>query len=402
MIRTLMKNKNKNQLLILVTLGLFAICVGLWGNYRQLWLASNNLTAAAIGRVMSVASIVAALSLLFYTKKFSINKIKKGITITLVLKLFISLLLLLVDKSNNLFLIKFLSFFDIACESIILSSIYPFMMCYQKNDELYGKKDVVENFGKTSGVLLGCILFGKIVFNYKIGFKTCLLISIFFTILAIFTILLIEDNQNIKMDMSKENIIKYLKGNRLAMIYLIYNSICNVSFNVVVGLKMLMLVNFGKFSTHSATVFILILAVVDIIIGALSINILKSKNDYINISIKFLVRLILFILVAISDSFLVMLCAISYCLVTSVAYGSIVNGHMINKVDNNYILDFTVINHIGNLIGEAIGILIAGIMFDFGFKYIFISAIPIMIVQLIMAYYLIYNKRKNIALKPEI
>ena len=42
-----------------------------------------------------------------------------------------------------------------------------------------------------------------------------------------------------------------------------------------------------------------------------------------------------------------------------------------------------------------IGIDIDGLMFNFGFRYIFLLASLIIFIQIIMAYYLVYRKRKS-------
>lgn len=395
MTRTSIK-KVDNKFLILLVLAFFTVAVGLWGNYRQLWLAANNLSAASISKVISIASVVASLSLAFYTQKFSINKLKSGMIITLIIKIIISIILLAIDGTNNLFWLKFLSFFDIACENIIITSIYPYIMSYQKSDELYGKKTVVENLGKTAGVFIGSLLFGHIIFNRLVGFKSCLIISIIFVVLALVTLLLIKDNKKKIDDKIDVPILKYLKKEKLLMFYLLYNTISNLSYNVVVGLKMLMLTTYNNFSTQTATYIVLMFCVIDIIFGALAIRILKSQNDYVNISIKFLVRIILYIIVFLTNNPLVLIIAMGYTLITNISYSNLISGFMTNNIKENYVLDFTVINYIFQLIGEAIGIYIAGVMFNYGFAKLLLVASGFMIVQLIMAYYIIYRKRQKL------
>ncbi len=390
------KKKIDNKILILLMLAFFTVAVGLWGNYRQLWLASNNLSAASISKVISIASIVAALSLAFFTQKFSINKLKIGILITLMLKIFISILLLLIDGSSNLFWLKFLSFFDIACENIIISSVYPYIMCYQKSDELYGRKSVIENLGKTAGVFIGSLLFSRLLFNHLIGYRECLIISIIFVFLALATLYFINEEDKVKIDDTKKGILKYLKKEKLLLFFLLYNTISNLSYNMVVGLKMLMLTTYNDLSTSTATYLVLMFGIIDIIFGALAINKLKSHNDYLNMSIKFLIRIILYIIVFITNNPAVLVVAMGYTLITNIAYSNLIAGFMTNSIKEKYVLDFTVINYICQLIGEAAGIYIAGTLFNYGFNNLLIIAAGIMVIQLIMAYYIVYRKRQKL------
>lgn len=269
-------------------------------------------------------------------------------------------------------------------------------MCYQKSDELYGKKTVIENLGKTVGVLIGCLVFGRIIFSYKISYRACLIISILFNFMALFTLALINDNSHKKVEENSDSIIKYLVSHKALLLFLAYNCLSNMSYNIVLGLKMLMLTDFGNFSTNMATSFILIFCVLDIIFGALAIKILKSNNDYVNMSIKFLIRAILLMIVVITNNVYIMIVAMAYSLLTNIAYSNLIAGFMTNSIDNKFVLDFTVLNYITTLIGEAIGVFIAGIFYAYGFKYIALAGGIIMIIQLIMAYYIIYIKRKTL------
>ena len=85
-----------------------------------------------------------------------------------------------------------------------------------------------------------------------------------------------------------------------------------------------------------------------------------------------------------------------YTLITNISYSNLISGFMTNNIKENYVLDFTVINYIFQLIGEAIGIYIAGIIFNYGFAKLLLVAAGFMIVQLIMAYYIIYRKRQKL------
>ena len=48
------KVKDENKILIM--LAFFSISVGLWGNFRQLWLQDNNFTVTQIGNIISVGT----------------------------------------------------------------------------------------------------------------------------------------------------------------------------------------------------------------------------------------------------------------------------------------------------------------------------------------------------------
>lgn len=108
---------------ILIFLGLFGFSLGLFNNYRELWMNANNLSATSISRIIGISSIITVLVLFFFTIKVNTNKLKDGITISLILKMLTSTILICLNNTNKIVLIKFLMFFDIAFTELILSSI---------------------------------------------------------------------------------------------------------------------------------------------------------------------------------------------------------------------------------------------------------------------------------------
>lgn len=149
-----MKKRKENQgLKILIFLGIFGFSLGIYDNYRELWMSANGLSPETISRVISLSYIITVLSLLFFTIR-SVNKIKEGITFTIILKLITGTTLICLNNRELSFFIKFFKFFDIAFTQIIISSIYLLLMSFQKSDEIYTKKSVVESLGSKLGFLV--------------------------------------------------------------------------------------------------------------------------------------------------------------------------------------------------------------------------------------------------------
>ena len=135
-IKKLTQNKS---FLLLLFLGLFSFAIGLFSNYRELWLSSNNLSARSIANIFSLSSLITVFVFFFFSLKVSSKKLKEGITIALVLKMVVSTILVCLNGTNYLFLIKFLMFFDIAFNELIVASIYPLMLTISKSDVMYTK-----------------------------------------------------------------------------------------------------------------------------------------------------------------------------------------------------------------------------------------------------------------------
>lgn len=63
----ILTNENK----ILIMLAFYSISIGLWGNFRQLWLENNNFTTSQISQILSLGTLLCALGILVVTNKIT-------------------------------------------------------------------------------------------------------------------------------------------------------------------------------------------------------------------------------------------------------------------------------------------------------------------------------------------
>ena len=54
-------NKVKEENKILIMLAFFSISVGLWGNFRQLWMQDNNFTVTNISNILSIGTFISCI-----------------------------------------------------------------------------------------------------------------------------------------------------------------------------------------------------------------------------------------------------------------------------------------------------------------------------------------------------
>ena len=69
------KIKDENKILIM--LAFFSVSKGLWENFKQLWLQDNNLNVTEISQILSIASLFCVITLIIFSKKLCLDKIKK-------------------------------------------------------------------------------------------------------------------------------------------------------------------------------------------------------------------------------------------------------------------------------------------------------------------------------------
>ncbi len=204
---------------------------------------------------------------------------------------------------------------------------------------------------------------------------------------------------NIRIEHTKEKkqiknkMIKYILNSKIMILYLLYNFIGAIAMNTALGLKMLTLTNYFNFSDNIATNYLLIVGLIADGIGILALKYLTPKNDYITITIKFGIRFIGYIIAFMSNNLIITLIAITWSLLISTAYENICDGVYINRIENDYQLSFANVRYIIKFLGEAIGVLFCGIMYESGLRYMFGLSAIFMIFQIGLAYYLIYLRR---------
>lgn len=386
------KLKKENQ--ILVMLVFFSISVGLWGNFRQLWLEANNFSATNISNIISIGTFISVLGIIFVGKYIKLDKLKYFITFTLLIKFFNMLLLLKLNNSLNSALINISIAIDVLTEYIIISSIYPLITTILKNNTIYSKRKLTEYLFRDVGVLIGGILIGKTVIGISVNYNVCLFLSIIFLGIAIITNvnLRIEKSNKIKKD-TKSSLIKYILKSKIQVLYAIYTFIGATAFSTALGLKMLTFTNYLGFSDSSATKYLLIIGLIADVVGILALKYFTPKNDYITITIKFGIRFIAYIIAFISNNIIITLIAITWSILISTAYENVCDGYYINAVKNEYQLRYTNFRYIIRFLGEAVGVFLCGLMYEIGLKYMFGLSSVFMLLQIGLAYYLIYLRK---------
>lgn len=391
--------KISNEHLILVMLAFYSISIGLWNNFRQLWMESNNFNVNEISKILSFATLICAIGILFFAKKINLQNIRKFILLALIIKcitLFILFLMNSTDHSNTIILLLII---DIVIEKLIIISIYPFICTIKKSDRLYSKRKLVEYLFKDIGIFIGGVFIGKTVFNCVIDYNICLIISIFFLTCS-FVVLFTIKQQSVKEDHLNENvdIIKYIKNHKLIRIYLLYIISGNIAMATGLGLKMLMLTNIFGFSPSNATNYLLIVGLIADVIGILALKYFTPKDNYLTVHIKFGLRFIGYLLAFITNNPIVCIIAITWSLLISTAYEDKMDAQYINTVPNEYQLLFTNVRYIVEIISESIGLFLAGLTFVYGVRYMLGLSAFIMLFQITFAntcVYMIRHKKEG-------
>ena len=132
------KIKNENQILIM--LALFSISVGLWGNFRQLWLQDNNFSVTNISNILSIGTLISVIIIGLIGKYIKLDKLKNTLVIVLLIKFVNMFWLYFLNQTTSVELIKLSIIIDIVTEYIIITSIYPLITTIIKTGTIYSKR----------------------------------------------------------------------------------------------------------------------------------------------------------------------------------------------------------------------------------------------------------------------
>lgn len=389
-----MRSKHKIEHQILLSLALFSIGFGLWGNFRQLWLQDTNFLVEQISDVLSIASFFSAIALLLCSTKLKLNNIQNFIASSILLKIIVmsSLYLLkLLDYTSIKWIIDILIILDVVLEKVIISSIYPFILTIEVSDNLYSKRKLVEYLFRDVGILFGGLFIGKNLFKITINYNVCLFISIIFIYISFWILAAIK--LKVERVVSKIS-FKYIFGDKIMRYYLMYYFFGNVAMSTGLGLKMLMLTNSLSFSAGGATTYLLVIGLFADILGIIALKYLTPKNDYLTILLKFGIRFSFYLLAFLSNNVFIIFLAITWSILISTAYENIIDAPYINRIDKKYQIFFTDIRYMIGMIGDAVGLFLAGLTYKFGIHSMLGLSALFMVFQIAISCKLI-NLREN-------
>ncbi len=329
------KIKSENKILIM--LAFFSMSIGLWENFRQLWLQDNNFAVIDISNIISIGTLISVIGIFFIGKYIKLQKLKNFVIFALILKFVNTLVLLYLNKTGNYILINISIIIDILVGYLITTSIYPLITTIIKNNTMYSKRKLTEYLFRDIGILVGGVLIGKNIIGILVNYNVCLCISAIFlaiSIISIFNIKIGETNEIKKK--TKIPLFKYILKDKLQITYMIYTFVGATAYSTALGLKMLTFTNYFGFTDSGATNYLLVIGLIADGIGILALKYLTPKNDYITITIKFGIRLMFYIIAFLSNNVIIILIATTWSILISTAYENICDGYYINAVSNEY------------------------------------------------------------------
>lgn len=380
---------------ILLMLSLFSVAIGLWENFRQLWMGDNGFSVQEMSTLTSVATFISVAAIILVGQRLKMAQIKQFMSATLGARLVFFVLLALVDGINNKILLSGLITLDIISGYLVVAGIYPLITTVIKSNQMYSRRKLVEYLFRDVGVLVGGVLIGRQLMGAVLDYNSCLLVAAAFQLGSFMVMWRIKVRPIGKEPTKRGSIFRILKTSRLQRFYLSYSFLAATSFATALGLKMLILTNDFHFSDSAATNYLLLVGIISDIIGIYALKHFTPKNDYITMTIKFGIRLVAYVIAVIAEDPFVSLLAMTWSIMISTAYEDVSDGYYINTVDNRQQFQYSTLKQVVTCLGEATGLMLGGLMYGFGVSAILGLSAAIMVVQMGLAYYLIYLRKSR-------
>lgn len=384
---------------MMTMLAFFSISIGLWENFRQLWLQGNGFSATSVSNIISFGTIFGAVGVVFVGKFIKMPQLKRFMTVTLAFRCVNFLILAFLNHTNLTVLIVIFSVTEIFTGLLFLIAIYPLITTFIKNNDIYSRRRLVEYLFRDIGILIGGIFIGQQLGNFVFDYNACLLLATGFLVIATVIMYRLKLRVTEKAPESKFSAIKFVLHNKIQRVYMIYILLSETSAGVAIGLKMLMLTDMFGFSAGIATNYLLVVGLIADVLGILALKYFTPKNDYITLTLKFGIRFMIFSLAAISDSTFLSFLALTWMILSNTAYENITDGYYVNSVDNRYQFKYNTIRHVMQYMGTAIGTFLCGQVFGFGPAAVFGLSAFIIVAQMAPGYYLIYLRHHRSEVK---
>lgn len=369
--------------LLMIVLAFMSFSIGIWRNYRQLWLENIGFDVQSISQVLSVALICSAI-ISFVISIYSTRvKVKNVIMLTGTLRALAMLVLLL---NSNTYIIKVCMLICIMCETTFSIAFYPLLTTVNKDRKAFAKQALINYLGKDAGVIVCGLLIGVTVGNIVFDYNSCLFLAMISTLLSVIFLILFNEKKTYK----KRNVLplkkalKNLIKSRVNNYFLFTQFIMNISYGMIFGLVMIILTNYIGFSVSIASIFIIVCNLV----GSFACSLFNRYGDNLTFKISTLIkygsRVISYLIAFFMPNVLSFVIAMIVAHISARILDDKVNGTYITRIDTNSQFLFGNIRYFILSLGEGIGVYLAGYMLEISFRSLFLGAAVFTILQIIM------------------
>lgn len=369
--------------ILMIVLFFMSFSIGIWRNYRQLWLENIGFDVQSISRILSVALVCSAIISFIISIYSTRVKVKNVILMTGIFKALAMMILLL---NGNAYIIKVCMLICVMCETIFSIAFYPLLTTINKTNEAFRKQALINYLAKDAGIIVCGLLIGVTIGNIVFDYNSCLFIAMISTILSVIFLLLFEPNKNYnkKNVLPLKKALRNLKKSKVNNYFLFTQFIMNIPYGMIFGLVMIILTNYIGFSVSVASIFIIICNLA----GSFACSLFNRYGTNLSVRastiIKYGSRVIAYLIAFLMPNVLSFVIAMIVAHISTRILDDKVNGTYINRIDTNSQFLFGNIRYFILSLGEGIGTYLAGYLLEISFRSLFLGASVLTILQIIM------------------
>lgn len=387
---------------IFIAISLIAFAFGLFFNYQELWMKENGLSVKTISTVFSLCSLLTVSTLFFFSNVIKRSRLKKFATVLILLDAISTFSLFILNNTGLKVLIKFIIMFEYVVNTEMLACVYPIMSQIKKSDKLYAKKNLAYEGCKNAGIIIAGFLLGKVVFSVNINYNFFCLVACILDIISFFIFFSIRYDKYItnKQDEEKSDdnhilreVKEYIKNDKISLRYLAASLFNQISFNCIFGLNLILLTEVIKLELKFAITLSTSLSIIAVVIGILVLHVFTSKNDYVNLSIKFGGRVIFYFISLVTNYRILFLICYIYGRLFSNSYDHISEAPYVNRVDKKYQFAFCNLKTMLQYLGKSIGIFICGFTITLGLRFNLFFALLFAVLELLLRFDILRLKK---------
>ncbi len=390
--------KDINKILLFTSF--IGLAFGMLYNFQELWLSTNGISSKSIGIVYGLGSFACVPAIYLFANFLTQKRLKKVVSTLLMLIIIASFTCYFLNNLGYIKIIKLLTVLNYILYIEVLVCIYPLLCIVKKDDKLFAKKEIVLLLFNYFGMLITAILLNKTVLNKIINYNTFVLWSMINAFIALVILLSIDFTSYYGKEENNKNnllpiIFKKVKKDKISIIYLLYSFCGMLSIKVLYGLMITILTKGFNFSEQYASIIRFSCGIGASLLASFVLSFLTFKNNYINISIKLLIRVILFTISLITGNYIITLMAFLYPLISDQSYLHVTDAPYVNRLSKDEQIAFINIKDMSRYLGEAIGVYLCGVCLLIGIKVNLTISLIVCIIQLMLGIMGIYLIRKE-------
>jgi len=394
-----MSKEAKKIFLVLV---FYSLAGGIFYNFQELWMAENLLSVRTIGTILSLSALITVSTIFLCSNLIKKERLKTFCIMLLIVKAVIIFIMFFLHKSGWSILIKMLVMLDYAINTEIYACIYPLLATVSKSDRTYAKKDLVYSAFYNIGVLITGFFLGKTVGYVVVNYNFYCLLAGALIIMAVIVLFNVKITYNNCKNVEEKDyntlykLINIISKDKISKIYILFLLCGQISYNCVLSLIITILTTGLNFSPQKAASLVVLMGVIAVVLGIIVLTKLTFKNNYISLSIKYIIRALLYILAVIFNNKIMFLIALMYPKIIAESYSHITDAPYINRFANDYQLAFCNLREMIVYFGKSLGTLICGISLSVGIRLNFLFAAIFGVFQAVFSMYALYLRNKEV------